>query len=271
MPSFEHTFKLSTFKDTSFSECKVTLDASGETTYEIAMLAYDIVHGLFQYRIELHIPASNHDIARLTVTHTGLYLLGLQLERAVSIASTSTLITSPLTHRANIHSPPPPLTPETPTPMQSHSQFLQNLGHLALGTSSATSRGFLSAFAMGAQGRRAVWVERKRGGVAREVQVWDDSRTTPPSSPEWIFHYGAECREMERDVVHTNPSYDLKGVSRMIGRGVDFDERLCRGCDMLHLLGIGRDYRFRQSTGECLHSASLKVDSGEVHEIGRVN
>ena len=197
MPSMHHPFSMTTFKEFSLSDAV----AKSTHVYEIAMLAYDVIQGLFRYQVELRLPQAQDGLGpRLTVTQVGLYPLGLP----VHTPSTSSPPTSP-------HSPT--LGTETPTPTESHTHFLQNLGHLAHGTSGAVSRGFLSAFSIGAQGRRAIWIERRRGGVSREVQVW--SRSPSPKvlpSPAWVYRFGADCEEMEKKVVYTINSYDLRGT-----------------------------------------------------------
>ncbi|KAF6743005.1 hypothetical protein DFP72DRAFT_935827 [Ephemerocybe angulata] len=195
-PSLMHSFPMTTFKDVSFSDCK-----AGPNSLEMTMLVYDIIQGLYQYRIEVHNPAEDEVHPRLSVTQTGLYPLGLPLQASINLA--------PRSESDSSSSPTSP--PETPTPTFSHTHFLQNIGHLAHGTSAVQSRGFLSTFAMGPQGHRAMWVERRRGGVAREIQVWSRRREgAAPPSAAWVYHFGADCEEMEKKVVYTINSFDLR-------------------------------------------------------------
>jgi len=65
-----------------------------------------------------------------------------------------------------------------------------------------TARGFLSAYAVGPQGTRAIWIERKRASTIREVQVWGLAR---PEDDESV------AAGSERRVVYSVTSYDLRG------------------------------------------------------------
>ncbi|KAF8880185.1 hypothetical protein BD779DRAFT_1549874, partial [Infundibulicybe gibba] len=55
-----------------------------------------------------------------------------------------------------------------PSPTPTGSRPSQN----ALGAVNPSSRGFVSALTLGPQGKRAIWVERNKGSVCREVIVW---------------------------------------------------------------------------------------------------
>ncbi|KAL0953654.1 hypothetical protein HGRIS_004856 [Hohenbuehelia grisea] len=89
----------------------------------------------------------------------------------------------------------------------------------------AASRGYVSAYRLGAQGRRAVWVERSRASTMREFIVWG---LDPPSDSDCERQDSGSGRragdglglprshrrptiEMERRVVWSNGSYDLRG------------------------------------------------------------
>ncbi|KAF8993794.1 hypothetical protein BDQ17DRAFT_1367915 [Cyathus striatus] len=69
------------------------------------------------------------------------------------------------------------------------------------GTFNVGARGFISAHRLGNQGKRAVWVERKRGSTIREVQVWDHLQDD---------HFTDGPVEMDGRVVHKVVSYDLR-------------------------------------------------------------
>lgn len=67
---------------------------------------------------------------------------------------------------------------------------------------------------MGSQGLRAIWVERRRGGVCREVQVWSRSKARVAAAlPAWENLFGENSEEMEKKVIHSVSSYDLRGMS----------------------------------------------------------
>lgn len=70
----------------------------------------------------------------------------------------------------------------------------------------ATSRGFVSAFSLGPQGKRAVWVERRRGSLMREIVVW-----TKEEGAREDFVGGGRNVGLEGRVVFSQGSYDLRG------------------------------------------------------------
>ncbi|KAG6918182.1 hypothetical protein DXG01_016167 [Tephrocybe rancida] len=70
----------------------------------------------------------------------------------------------------------------------------------------ASSRGFVSAMAIGPEGKRAVWVERRRDSTMREILVWqkkEDERIE--GNEDWVV--------MPRHMVYRVESYDLRGKS----------------------------------------------------------
>lgn len=69
----------------------------------------------------------------------------------------------------------------------------------------ATSRGFVSAFSLGPQGKRAVWVERRRGSLMREIVVW-----TKEEGAREDFVGGGRNVGLEGRVVFSQGSYDLR-------------------------------------------------------------
>jgi hypothetical protein len=118
---------------------------------------------------------------------------------------------------------PVPSPLPTPTPTASLVPFAGNAttrdglttnpgsnGYRITAGQAASSRGFVSAFSLGPQGRRAAWVERRRGTTVREVVVWakeDNSRED---------FVGEELDRrgyvgLEGKVVFSQGSYDLRG------------------------------------------------------------
>ncbi|KAF8880186.1 hypothetical protein BD779DRAFT_1549880 [Infundibulicybe gibba] len=126
----------------------------------IEMLAYEVLQGLFLYSIRVTVDA---DLPELTVTLIATYPMSM----------------SPLS--------------ETPSPTPTGSHPSQNI----FGTGNLSSRGFVSALTLGPQGKRAVWVERKRGSVFREVIVWPGK-------------VGDIEVEMDGKAIFVNGSYDLR-------------------------------------------------------------
>jgi len=79
------------------------------------------------------------------------------------------------------------------------------------------SRGFISAFATGPQGKRAVWIARKRTNTSREVLVWSQD---PQVSREKESHRRLDgtlpAFEIPKTVVYRLESYDLRGAELLL-------------------------------------------------------
>jgi len=198
-----------TFRDVSFSQCSITHNATSKSiTYETTLFAYDVIHGLFQYTVELTESTSTSDMPPLfDVRLIGVYPLGLGLSNTKLYAPSTEDNSDPIIRAPRSFS---------------HPHFMPHhprQGTIALSDSS--SRGFVSAHRVGPQGKRAMWVERKRSSTARELQVW--SRDPPCCSGDSLdAHDQVEfsgamgssplAGEIERRVVFSVQSYDLRGV-----------------------------------------------------------
>ena len=97
----------------------------------------------------------------------------LPLDVSSSTSNSETTISpshSPLHLQESDHSPTPLSTPVPFNPL------VNGIGQLHLAAHShrldRDSRGFVSTYKMGPQGKRAIWVVRKRSRSAREVQIW---------------------------------------------------------------------------------------------------
>lgn len=229
--SLRHPFNMTTFKEFSLSDPIAKLDQM----LELTMLAYDVIQGVFRYKVEVTLPEVTETpgiLPILTVTQVGLYPLGLPVPMSSTLDST-------LTQSSTSGTGSPPSRVDSPTTAYlSQPSFAQNIGHLAHGTSIRHSRGFLSTFCMGPQGLRAILVERRRGGVCREVQVW--SRPTADitaSLPAWVNLFGEDCEEMEKKVVYSVSSYDLRGMPSFLFRRSVLTVP-CRGHHMLRIFGV---------------------------------
>ena len=77
-----------------------------------------------------------------------------------------------------------------------------------IGGQVASSRGFVSAFHLGPQGKRAVWVERRRGSLEREVFVWAKGEDAHEVVDEKLSRKG--YIGLEGKVVFMQGSYDLR-------------------------------------------------------------
>ncbi|KAF8799248.1 hypothetical protein BYT27DRAFT_7202411 [Phlegmacium glaucopus] len=203
-PSLRHLFPM-TFRDVSFSNCSHSRNHISETdTYTTTLFAYDVIQGLFQYVVQLTLSSELSTFPpSLQVTLIGIYPLVMaytgRIAAPSSMESTTTTLTNPtITYPANFGS----------SLDHSHVIGLSSLPR-SRNTSDGNTRGFVSAHAMGPQGRRAIWIERKRSSVKREVQVWSqepsstgdlDSASDGVSIPS----------EIERRVVYSVNSCDLR-------------------------------------------------------------
>jgi len=184
------------FRDASFSQPVTTRSLiSEEETHEVTFFAYDIIQGLFHYTVRIMIPPiSSEMLPSLDVHLIGIYPL------SVGLPSTD-LFVGPLSRsphrRANCSISELTNAPHPPTLGGNTSNSRWDRG----GQPDTGSRGFLSAYSLGSQGKRAVWVERKRSSTVREVQVW--SRENP------LFDMSGPV-EIERQVIYSSESYDLR-------------------------------------------------------------
>jgi hypothetical protein len=238
-PPARHYFAYRTIREVSFSQSKRISNSTSREAYEITMLASDVIQGLFQFLVRIHIPKPS------SPTHSP-GTLNLEVE-LIGLYPLSLLIAP---HPAGLHSP----GSNTPTPLTVHSQFFGRKGEV--------SRGFLSTFCLGPQGKRAIWVERARSSVSREVQVWDSSmRPMAPSrelQEQWHAHFGEDCMEMEKNVVHTVGSYDLRGES-ILGF-VWIDTLMTAADDITHC-----------TFSETMGTIVLGTRSGNIHVLPLLN
>ncbi|PPR04314.1 hypothetical protein CVT24_013387 [Panaeolus cyanescens] len=229
----KHTFSL-TFRDVTFSDVATSRSTitSRMQSYELKLLAYDVIQGLFQYIVKLSVPIPNIVLSEhnpnpasvpleptLEVKLLGVYPLSFggafkpskRGKKRALIASFSSALSSGTT---------------TPTPMMTHSHSLFQAPSAAFGSRGANgnARGFISAHCMGPQGKRAVWVERKRSSTVREVQVWAMEPPAPfnesdvdEASDKQSSSDGSDLlndddlpMEFENQVVYAANSYDLR-------------------------------------------------------------
>ena len=189
-----------TFRDVFFSRATTTRNPVSEAeTHELTAFGYDAIQGLFYYTVQIVMPSISSEMPpSLDVHLTGVYPL------SVGLASTNLF--------GQLHQPPisrptssvseSSSTSHSPTPVYGQSGSASNSRRNRSDQPDISSRGFLSTYSLGLQGKRAVWVERKRSSTVREVQVW--SREKPLVDLDGPV-------EIERKVVYSLESYDLRG------------------------------------------------------------
>ncbi|KAF8966261.1 hypothetical protein BDZ97DRAFT_698875 [Flammula alnicola] len=218
-PPLKHVFSM-TFREVSFSQCTVSRNPVSEMeTYETTLFAYDVIQGLFHYTVRVQAPISpiSELLPSLEVILTGVYPLALALSNTNLFAPLPSrnpidrAFSTSVTYSANFAPSPTPTYSHTHAPAPgSSSTARQTHG----GQSDSSSRGFLSTHSMGPQGKRGMWVERKRSSTVREVQVW--SRDPPSAISAYDREFSTRpdgsvpAIEIERRVVYSVHSYDLR-------------------------------------------------------------
>ncbi|KAF9448928.1 hypothetical protein P691DRAFT_813357 [Macrolepiota fuliginosa MF-IS2] len=176
IPFAKHFFHNMTFRDVRISTPIISFDPCLEIKFQV--FSYDVLQGLFDFGICLQIRPEDPPV--FTVALLNIYALANHVASQFSRILTG----------------PDLLTP-SPTPTnEMRSPFRQT---------NLSSRGFLSAYALGPRAKRAVWVERIRGSTLREIQVWNDS-----STPEDEQIVDGPPGEIERVAVYTISSPDLR-------------------------------------------------------------
>jgi len=198
-----------TFRDVSFSQATTSRNPlSGVETHELTAFAYDVIQGLFHYTVQIVIPPISSEMPpSLDVHLTGVYPL------SVGLSSTNPFIGQPAISRPTSSALESSSTSHSLTPTYGQGRGTSNFRRNRSSQPEASSRGFLSTHSLGLQGKRAVWVERKRSSTVREVQVW--SRGKPLVDLDGPV-------EIERKVVYSLESYDLRGEcfsSQIFGMG----------------------------------------------------
>ncbi|TFK39490.1 hypothetical protein BDQ12DRAFT_712178 [Crucibulum laeve] len=194
LTSLKYHFVATTFRDVSFSN--VTEASSlNSNVITFRLIAFDVLLGLFQYSVKITIPTSPFSLpSSMDVSLVGVYAM------ANHIGGNPHAVPSIVNSRAE----PPPSSPEvpsfTPTPTPSRSIRLSAFGL------NPSARGFISTYSLGPQGKRAIWIERKRGSLDREVQVWGENLNDEVRGSG----DGVEGEDMGGHVVYNAVSYDLR-------------------------------------------------------------
>ncbi|KAJ3848662.1 hypothetical protein EV368DRAFT_5461, partial [Lentinula lateritia] len=152
LPSLRHVFPSYSFRDVQISEVEsetLAQDSSSSgydgTRYTLKMLASDVIQGLFYFVANITIPSARHE------------------RNQSPILDRNTLLTSRSSHAA------------------AHDRAVQRRLSTPRSDSvnSVRSSSFVSTYALGPQGIRAVWIERRRGSTWKKIV---SCRLTPSSS-----------------------------------------------------------------------------------------
>jgi hypothetical protein len=244
LPTLTHRFFGTTFKDVSCSDVfssTLCREDREEQCLRLTFWGSDVLQGLFRYTLCIRIPHGPEantsygtsaptemplPSALLNVECVGVYPMSDNIDVGAifplripsstpeSEADVETWSQSPV---------PSPLPTPTPTalfvPLAGNAALRNGLttspnfsdGYRITAGQAASSRGFVSAFNLGPQGRRAAWVERRRGTTVREVVVWaKENGSREDFAGEELNRRGYVG--LEGKVVFSQGSYDLRGV-----------------------------------------------------------
>ncbi|EMD39177.1 hypothetical protein CERSUDRAFT_93221 [Gelatoporia subvermispora B] len=143
-PVITHVFRDMTFRGVSFSEPQfITFPSSTSESprlrSEVSFLAYDVLRGLFRYKVTLDLPPT--DVASNARDSPAPPYMSVRLLAAHHMAVP---VSTPISKDAK-----PPRVPRS---------------GLTPG-----ARGFVTACALGPAGLRGIWIERRRGSVRRGI------------------------------------------------------------------------------------------------------
>ncbi|KAJ3931238.1 MAG: hypothetical protein NXY57DRAFT_237885 [Lentinula lateritia] len=175
LPSLRHVFPSYNFRDARISEVEsetLTEEESyspgyGGTRYTLKMLASDVIQGLFYFVVNVTIPSARHEQFQppiLDVHLAAVYAMAnhIPLYSKAHQRQRKTLKTS-RSHAAD------------------HDRAVQNRLSTPRSDSvnSVRSSSFVTTYALGPQGMRAVWIERRRGSMWKQIV---SCRLNPSSS-----------------------------------------------------------------------------------------
>ncbi|KAJ3718740.1 hypothetical protein C8R42DRAFT_674455 [Lentinula raphanica] len=219
-PLLKHVFPSYNFRDVQISDVEIEVsnkDGSSEpifegTRYKLKILASDIIQGLFFFIVTISIPLTQGEIATLDVNLAAIYALANHIPLRSSASRRSQLSRKSTSSR-------------TESSMANESYRFQLFSGPATPTSPRTSS-FVSAYALGTQGMRAVWIERRRGTTEKEIITCrlNAPRLTSPglsildsdldSSSSNGDHgddgLGVLPQALDGQVVYSSISYDLR-------------------------------------------------------------
>lgn len=160
---------------------------SDSTTIGISLLAFDVLRGLFHYNIEARF-IHNSDSSSPMSAQDGSVLRPLDMNVSLLAAHLMAQLVSPASDA--FRGPTAPALPR--------SGFTPG------------SRGFISACALGDQGKRGVWVERHRVSMGRSVFGFSTSDYCARDGTGMEAH--GESQAIQGRCMHEMNSYDLRGM-----------------------------------------------------------
>ncbi|KAF5384599.1 hypothetical protein D9757_007456 [Collybiopsis confluens] len=202
--TLRHSFPSYNFREVRISDVEAEqCPAESYNRYTLALLASDVIQGLFHFTVNITVPYESFEQSLLEVHLTAIHAMvnNIPLHGHPGAGPGSTLTTrlwfsnsSESAHPNPSESSAPSSSSATPTPRSTSTMdelhpspnFLRRLhdSH-GVSTSGRLTSSFVAAYAMGSQGMRAIWVERRRGDTMRRIvscQLQPKHLLTPLSS-----------------------------------------------------------------------------------------
>ncbi|KAG7093454.1 hypothetical protein E1B28_007131 [Marasmius oreades] len=185
LPTLRHHFRKYSFRDF----CVAQVEKNGDDTYVVKFLASDVIQGLFFFSSTITIPSNPLEEPTLHVDLVYIHSMipSIPVRRL----------------KQNEHA------------LQPSDEASGSSGRLVLNTGHVRSPFFVSAFAMGPQGMRGVWIERRRGTMAKHIVTCRFTTETEEEGEELLGDSEAEAGLadapilLDGRVVHTLKSPDL--------------------------------------------------------------
>ncbi|KAG6888744.1 hypothetical protein C0995_006214 [Termitomyces sp. Mi166 len=180
----------------SFQSVSISDHIVDQGTISFSFCGYDFLRGIFRFEVRVVL---NQDSGRgplLDLNCVGIYPMSDRIDKE------SLLLFSARNIPSSLHAGLPYNSVTTNSiPSSVSARLRSNTGHTFVGLG-ANSRGFVSAMSLGPQGKRAVWVERRRTSTIREVVVWQKREVEtevviPRQAVYWIESY-----DLREDLTH---------------------------------------------------------------------
>ncbi|KAJ4486976.1 hypothetical protein C8R41DRAFT_837439 [Lentinula lateritia] len=251
LPSLRHVFPSYNFRDARISEVESETPTEEEsyssgydgTRYTLKMLASDVIQGLFYFVVNVTIPSARHEQFQppiLDVHLAAVYAMAnhIPLYSKAHQRQRKTLKTS-RSHAA------------------AHDRAVQNRLSTPRSDSvnSVRSSSFVTTYALGPQGMRAVWIERRRGSMWKQIV---SCRLNPSSSN------GQEIiSDLDLEMSNSDSSEEENSISK--NHNLDFITQALDG----HIIYSVQSYDLRDditfcALGEVSGKIVLGIRSGDV-------
>ncbi|KAJ3786461.1 hypothetical protein GGU10DRAFT_386617 [Lentinula aff. detonsa] len=216
MPSLRHIFPSYNFRDVQISDVEtgalteeeVSSSEGDGTRYRLKMLASDIIQGLFYFVVNIIIPSTQDQIPILDVHLAAIYAMAnnipfhsknrLQRHQQSTLEETSESRSFMPLMNPNTAGPIRPVIERFSMPRSDR-------------VNSARSSSFVSTYAVGSQGMRAVWIERRRGTTLKQIVSCrlNAPSTMDDNNPGVVSESGLEPSDSDSPSLENTPGFDF--------------------------------------------------------------